>query len=185
MPATSGVVSMALSRPPYPPPQVCRNFAAPEPQKTSGPLPQAQLRWSEAGRAVAASTESDGMDLYATFPSPVKDVFGHLADPSRLGDWLPDVSAVGSGLSGCTGADFPLTVHVDGVDVAASGEVTAFEPPWLVGYRLFVGSRTHGLQVTCTAQDGGTRIHVRQPDCAAPLTIDLARLTRALAATAG
>jgi Polyketide cyclase / dehydrase and lipid transport len=124
------------------------------------------------------------MDLYATFPSPVKAVFGHLADPSRLGDWLPDVSAAGSGLPGGTGADFPLTVRVDGIEIAASGEVTAFEPPWLVGYRLFVGSQTHGLHVTCTAQADGTRIHVHQPDCATPLTIDLARLTRALGATA-
>ena len=45
------------------------------------------------------------------------------------------------GPSDGTGADFPLTVHIDGIEVAASGEVTAFEPPWLVGYRLFIGSR--------------------------------------------
>jgi hypothetical protein len=125
------------------------------------------------------------MDLYATFADSVRAVFGHLADPSRLGDWLPDVSAAGPGPSGGTGADFPLTVHVDGVEVAASGEVTAFEPPWLVGYRLFIGSRTRGLRVTCAAQDGGTRVHVHQPDCADPLTIDLAKLTRALGAAAG
>ena len=124
------------------------------------------------------------MDLYATFPSPVKAVFDHLADPSRLGDWLPGIAAAGPGQSG-TGADFPLTAHVDGIEVAASGEVTAFEPPWLIGYRLFIGSRTHGLRVTCTSQDGGTRIHVHQRDEAAPLTIDLARLTRALGVPAG
>ena len=124
------------------------------------------------------------MDLYATFPSPVKAVFGHLADPSRLGDWLPGIAAAGPGQSG-TGADFPITVHVDGIEVAASGEVTAFEPPWLIGYRLFIGARTHGLRVTCTSQDGGTRIHVHQRDEAAPLTIDLARLTRALGVPAG
>ena len=124
------------------------------------------------------------MDLYATFPSPVKAVFGHLADPSRLGDWLPGIAAAGPGQSG-TGADFPLTAHVDGIEVAASGEVIAFEPPWLIGYRLFIGARTHGLRVTCTSQDGGTRIHVHQRDEAAPLTIDLARLTRALGVPAG
>jgi Polyketide cyclase / dehydrase and lipid transport len=137
------------------------------------------------GKTVATSTESNRMDLYATFPSPVKAVFGHLADPSRLGDWLPDISVVDAGPSDGTVADFPLTVHVDGTEVAASGEVTAFEPPWLVGYRLFVGSRTHGLRVTCAAQAGGTRVHVHQPDCAAPLTIDLAKLTRALDTAAG
>ena len=124
------------------------------------------------------------MDLYATFPSPVKAVFDHLADPSRLGDWLPGIAAAGPGQSG-TGADFPLTAHVDGIEVAASGEVIAFEPPWLIGYRLFIGARTHGLRVTCTSQDGGTRIHVHQRDEAAPLTIDLARLTRALGVPAG
>jgi hypothetical protein len=32
------------------------------------------------------------MDLYATFPRPLRARFGYLADPSRLGDWLPDVS---------------------------------------------------------------------------------------------
>jgi hypothetical protein len=120
------------------------------------------------------------MDLYATFPSPVKAVFGHLADPSRLGDWLPDISTADAGPPDGTGADFPFTVHLDGTELPASGEVTAFEPPWLVGYRLFIGPRTHGLRVTCTAQDGGTRVHVHQPDHAAPLIIDLARLTRAL-----
>jgi hypothetical protein len=125
------------------------------------------------------------MDLYATLSSPVRAVFGHLADPSRLGDWLPEVSAAGPGLSAGAGADFPLIAHVDGIEVAASGEVTAFEPPWLVGYRLFIGSRTHGLRVTCTTQDGGTRIHVHQRDEAAPLTVDLARLTRALGVAAG
>jgi Polyketide cyclase / dehydrase and lipid transport len=125
------------------------------------------------------------MDLYATFPSPVKTVFGHLANPSRLGDWLPQISAVGPGPSDGTGADFPCTVHVDGIEVAAGGEVTAFEPPWLVGYRLFIGARTLGLRVTCAAHDGGTRVHVHQHDGAAPLTIDLARLTRALGAASG
>ena len=125
------------------------------------------------------------MDLYATFPGPVKAVFGHLADPSRLGDWLPDISVVDAGPSDSAGTDFPLIVHVDGTELSASGEVTAFEPPWLVGYRLFIGPRTHGLRVTCAAQDGGTRIHVHQRDEAAPLTIDLARLTRALGVPAG
>lgn len=125
------------------------------------------------------------MDLYTTFPNPVEAVFGHLADPSHLGDWLPDVSAPGPGPSGGAGADFPLTVCVDGTQIAASGEVTAFEPPWLIGYRLFIGSRAHGLRVTCTAQAGGMQIHVRQPDNGRPLTIDLARLARALGAAAG
>jgi len=124
------------------------------------------------------------MDFYATLATPVGPAFGHLADPSRLGDWLPEVVAAAAGprSPGSAIADFPLTVRVDEVQVDATGEVTAFEPPWLVGYRLFIGSRAHVLQVTCTAQADGTRIHVHQPDDAAPLIIDLARLTQALAA---
>jgi uncharacterized protein YndB with AHSA1/START domain len=126
------------------------------------------------------------MDLCATFPRPVQEVFGHLADPFRLSDWLPDVSAAGPGPPGDTKDDFSLTASLtalaDGIEVAASGEVTAFEPPRLVGYRLFIGSRVHGIRVTCTAQPDGTRIQVHQPDAAAPLTIDLDRLTRAVLA---
>jgi len=125
------------------------------------------------------------MDLYATSPRPVEAVFGHLADPSRLGDWLPDVSAADTGPLSGTGADFLLTVDVDGIEVAASGEETAFEPPWLVGYRLFIGSRVYGIRVTCTAEAGGTRIHVHQPDDGGALTVDLAQLTRALGAATG
>jgi uncharacterized protein YndB with AHSA1/START domain len=86
------------------------------------------------------------MDLCATFPRPVQEVFGHLADPFRLSDWLPDVSAAGPGPPGDTEGDFSFTALADGIEVAASGEVTAFEPPWLVGYRLFIGSRVHGIR---------------------------------------
>ena len=53
------------------------------------------------------------------FLSPVKAVFGHLADPSRLGDWLPEITAADPGSSDGTGADFPLIAHVDGIEVAA------------------------------------------------------------------
>lgn len=120
------------------------------------------------------------VDLYASFASPVEDVFGHLADPSRLGDWVHEVVCTGPELAPGIGVLFPLTARVDATEIAGSGEVTAFEPPWLVGYRLFIGERTHGLRVTCSAQPGGSRIHVHQPDAAAPLTVDLARLERAL-----
>lgn len=122
------------------------------------------------------------MDLYATFAGPVEAIFGRLADPARLGDWLPQVTAAGPvpGPVPGVGLEFPLTVQLDGT-ASATGEMTAFEPPWLVGYRLFTGSRAVSIRVTCTAQPCGTRIHVHQPDDHAPLTIDLARLNRVLA----
>jgi hypothetical protein len=123
------------------------------------------------------------VDLYASFVSPVEAVFGHLADPSRLGDWVHEVTGGSAGpppLAGI-GAAFPLTARIDSAEIDASGEVVAFEPPWLIGYRLFIGERTFGLRVTCAAQPGGSRIHVHQPDAAMPLTVDLARLKRSLA----
>jgi hypothetical protein len=125
------------------------------------------------------------MDLYANFPSPVKTVFGHLADPGRLGDWLPGISAAPIGAPRGAGINFPLTADLDGTPVAASGEITAFEPARLISYRFFIGQRSYGLRITCTAQAGGTRIHVHQSDNAIPLTIDLTRLTRDLAHAAG
>jgi hypothetical protein len=125
------------------------------------------------------------MDLYAVFPSPVRTVFGHLADPGRLGDWLPGISVAALGSPSGTGTNFPLTAFLDGTPVAASGEITAYEPARLISYRLFIGARAYGLRITCTAQSGGTRIHVHQPDDAIPLTIDLTRLTRDLAQAAG
>ena len=125
------------------------------------------------------------MDLYAVFPSPVRTVFGRLADPGRLGDWLPGISAAAIGSPSGAGANFPLTACLDGTSVAASGEITAFEPARLISYRLFIGGRAYGLRITCTAQSGGTRIHVHQSDDAIPLTIDLTRLTRDLARAAG
>ena len=69
--------------------------------------------------------------------------------------------------------------------MAASGEITAFEPARLISYRFFIGRQAYGLRITCTAQAGGTRIHVHQSDNAIPLTIDLTRLTRDLARAAG
>jgi uncharacterized repeat protein (TIGR01451 family) len=122
------------------------------------------------------------MDLYATLGFPIEPLFAYLADPGRLGDWLPQITpaAANPERPAAASADFHLTVDIDGTKVAAYGEITAFEPPWLLGYRLFIGARVQGLRVTCTTQGAGTRMHVHQPDGTPPLTIDLARLTRAL-----
>jgi hypothetical protein len=125
------------------------------------------------------------MDLYAIFPSPVQTVFGHLADPGRLGDWLPGISAAAIGSPTGAGTNFPLTAYLDGTSITASGEITAFEPSRLISYRFFIGPRAYVLRITCTAQSGVTRIHVHQSDDAIPLTIDLTRLTRDLAQAAG
>jgi hypothetical protein len=126
--------------------------------------------------------EGKAVDLYARLASPVEAVFGLLADPARLSDWLQEVMGTPAGPESAPGVEdaFPLAMRLDGVGVAGSGEMIAFEPPWLVGYRLFAGARTFGLRVTCTAHAGGARIRVHQPD-GAPLTVDLARLELTLA----
>lgn len=122
------------------------------------------------------------MDLYARLASPVEAVFGYLADPARLEDWLHEVVSAPAdpeALPGI-GAAFPLAMRLDGICIPGSGEMIAFEPPWLVGYRLFAGAQTFGVRITCTADAGGARIRVHQPDHAVPLAVDLARLELAL-----
>ena len=123
------------------------------------------------------------MDYHAQLASPVRTVFARLAAPARLGEWLREVviSPAAPPPSGTIGEPFALTVRIDAAETDATAELTVFEPPWLVGYRLAAGSRTYLLRATCTAHDGGTRIHVHQASDGAPLTVDLDRLKLALA----
>ncbi len=83
------------------------------------------------------------MDFYATFPSPVKAVFGHLADPSRLGDWLPEISAADPRPSDGTGAEFLFGVglEVAGPQVPLGAEEAAVHPQ-----RSIMGSRPSSVQ---------------------------------------
>jgi hypothetical protein len=120
------------------------------------------------------------MDLYATLAQPITVVFQHVADPSRLGDWLDDLAGVEAGPAG-VGVVFELTLRRGERLVAASGELVAYEPPWMVAYRLRVGASTHVVRLACTAGAGATRLHVHQADGEGALTIDLARLAAAVA----
>ena len=97
------------------------------------------------------------MDLYARLASPVEAVFGYLADPARLEDWLREVVSAPAdpeALPG-VGAAFPLAMRLDGICVPGSGEMIAFEPPWLVGYRLFAARRRSGCGSPAPRMPGG------------------------------
>ena len=128
------------------------------------------------------------MDLDVTLAQPIAAVFHHVAAPSRLGDWLDDVAGVeaATGLPG-VGVMFALTLRRGERLVAATGELVAYEPPWLVAYRLRVGAHTHLVRLTCTVGAGATRLHVHQGESDGALSVDLARLAVAVAAarTAG
>jgi len=121
------------------------------------------------------------MDLYATLAQPITAVFQHVADPSRLGDWLGELAGVEAGVAG-VGVVFELTLRRGERLVAATGELVAYEPPWLVAYRLRVGASTHVVRLACTAGAGATRLHVHQADGDGALSVDLARLAAAVAA---
>jgi uncharacterized protein YndB with AHSA1/START domain len=110
------------------------------------------------------------VDWNVVLARPVEEVFAILADPARLSEWLPGLTCESSGVQAELGAT--ATVIVDGPNgpEAAIAEMTAFEPPWLVSYRLLIGARTLTLRVTCTAQADQTRLHIRQSGDAAPLT---------------
>src|ERR1700743_1075083 len=75
------------------------------------------------------------MEYQAQLACPVRAVFARLAEPARLGDWLREVVAGPVTPPGRPEAPFPLTIHADVADTGAVGEITAYEPPWLVGYR--------------------------------------------------
>jgi uncharacterized protein YndB with AHSA1/START domain len=117
------------------------------------------------------------MDHDAVLAHPIQLVFGHLADPARLGDWLPAATVI------CAhhgAAAFTLLLSSDPAQ-AAAGELIGYEPPWQLAYRLLAGPDTHVLRLTCTTAGAGTRVHIRQAGPAQPLAVDLARLGQALA----
>jgi uncharacterized protein YndB with AHSA1/START domain len=114
-----------------------------------------------------------GVDWHVVLAGPVEAVFACLADPSRLGDWLPGLTGppAGPAVQAELGATVTVTIDGPGGPQAAIVEMTAFEPPWLVGYRLLIGARTLTLRVACTMQAGQTKVHVRQSGDAAPLAL--------------
>ena len=116
------------------------------------------------------------MDHDAVLAHPIWQVFGHLADPARLGDWLTTATAIHPAHGA---AAFTLRLSRDPAQ-AAAGELIGYEPPWLLAYRLRTGPDTHVLRITCTTAGAGTRVHIRQASPARPLAVDLTRLSQAL-----
>lgn len=121
------------------------------------------------------------MDHHRTLAVPAQTVFTHLATPDRLGDWIPQivhVDAAPTALIGL-GTAFAITLHTNDHDLHLAADVTAYEPPWLITYRLQATNPVL-ISATCTTHPDGTQLHVHHTDSTAPLTIDLARLSRAL-----
>jgi uncharacterized protein YndB with AHSA1/START domain len=119
------------------------------------------------------------MDVEATLAHPLTAVFGQLAEPARLGDWLPEIAAAQAGAAAPidTGVGFTLRLRTDTGELAGTGELIAYEPPWSVAYRLRAGPHTHILRLTCTARGpDATRVRIHQAGTGPPLTVDLARL---------
>jgi len=121
------------------------------------------------------------MDVEATLARPITAVFSQLAEPARLGDWLPEIAAAAAPAG--TGAGFSLQLRTSTGELAGTGELIAYEPPWSVAYRLRTGPHTHILRLTCTARaPDATRVRIHQAGTGPPLTIDLARLRQGPAA---
>jgi hypothetical protein len=118
------------------------------------------------------------MNHEVTVAQPLAAVFGHLAAPSRLADWLPEVAGVQAGAGQPTGigVTFGLRLRHGDRDIRGSGELIGYEPPWSVAYRLVAGPHTYVLRLTCVSSDNGTRVRVRQAGGAVPLAVDLGRL---------
>jgi hypothetical protein len=108
-------------------------------------------------------------------------VFEQLAAPLRLGDWLPEVVviAVDPGEPCGLGTVFDLRLRRGGQEISGTGELTAFEPPRSVAYRLVFGSHIYVLRVTCVHTGTATRVNVYQADATSPLAVDLGSLHQA------
>ena len=117
---------------------------------------------------------------------PLAAVFGHLAAPSRLADWLPEVAGVqaGAGQPAGIGVTFGLRLRHGDRDIDGSGELIGYEPPWSLAYRLVAGPDTYVLRLTCVSSDDGTRVRVRQADSAVRLAVDLGRLPELISVAA-
>jgi len=117
------------------------------------------------------------MDHYVTLARPVAAVFADLATPARLGDWLTEVIRVDAEPAAVIGVGTALTLTMGsgGIERVVAGEVTGYEPPWLIAYRIFL-AQPRVLRFTCSASDNATRVHVHQSDDASPLTVDLSLL---------
>jgi hypothetical protein len=126
------------------------------------------------------------MDHEVTLTQPLAAIFGHLAAPARLADWLPEVAGVqvGAGQPAGIGVTFGLRLRQGDGDICGSGELIGYEPPWSVAYRLVAGPHTYVLRLTCVASDDGTRVRIRQADSAVPLAVDLGRLPERIRASA-
>jgi uncharacterized protein YndB with AHSA1/START domain len=126
------------------------------------------------------------MHCEALLAHPLTMVFGCLAAPAGLGDWLPEVTRIGpdAALAAGIGATFGLRLLRGGADVAATGELIAYQPPRSVAYRLVAGPRTHVIRLTCTSSGDATLVQIYQADHMAPLAVDLAALGQAMTAGA-
>jgi uncharacterized protein YndB with AHSA1/START domain len=127
------------------------------------------------------------VDWHVVLAGPVEEVFACFADPSRLGDWLPGLTGppVGPAVEAELGATVTVTIDGPGGPQTATAEMTAFEPPWLAGYRFFIGTQTLTLRLTCTVQAGQTQLHVRQSGDAAPLALDFSQAAGGTPPSAG
>ncbi len=114
------------------------------------------------------------MDHYATLSLPAESVFAHVANPIRLGDWLPQIvhvdaepSAIGIGFT------FTVTMRTRQGDREMEAEIAAHEPSWLIAYRLMTPGKPVLIRVTCTTNADGTHVRVHQTEGVEPLLIDL------------
>lgn len=121
------------------------------------------------------------MDYEVVLARSLAAVFEQLAAPLRLGDWLPEVVVIaGDPGEPCgIGTVFGLRLRRGGQETSGTGELTAFEPPRSVAYRLVFGPNTCVLRVTCVNTGTATRVNVYQADATPPLAVDLGSLHQA------
>jgi len=120
------------------------------------------------------------LDHTVTVSRALPAVFTILADPTRLGCWVADITDVSRDTAVDRRTTVDETFRLRLRDCDALGEIIGHEPPWYVAYRLTTADVSHVLRISCTARaDGTTQVHIRQAETAA-LVVDLAALNGTL-----
>ncbi len=99
-----------------------------------------------------------GFDQTITINRPLEEVFDFVADPTNIPRWDHDVLTSRLAASGALGAGvrFEETVQMGPSRVEAEGEITAFERPGRVGFKVAARPMRHQGTFELAAAQGTT-----------------------------
>ncbi|MCC6904505.1 MAG: SRPBCC family protein [Anaerolineae bacterium] len=90
----------------------------------------------------------------------IEDVWNWMADTSNLATWQGGVSAVEDVQGEGPGATHVEVRHVMGREMRSRVEITDYQPPYLMGFRVLEGPVLFQGHQTAQEENGGTRVTI-------------------------